>query len=121
MLVDSPGIDVTPDTDSWIDKYCLDADVFVLVANSESTLMQAEKNFFHKVSTRLSKPNVFILNNRWDASANEPEFMEEVGIKVRYTKLPVLFFLLSIIVIFLKKLSIDFSLLPLIFYDEIIF
>ncbi|OQV18745.1 Mitofusin-2 [Hypsibius exemplaris] len=78
VLVDSPGIDVTPDTDIWIDKYCLDADVFVLVANSESTLMQAEKNFFHKVSTRLSKPNVFILNNRWDASANEPEFMDEV-------------------------------------------
>ena len=86
VLVDSPGIDVTPDTDSWIDKYCLDADVFVLVANSESTLMQAEKNFFHKVSTRLSKPNVFILNNRWDASANEPEFMEEVGMEIRYTK-----------------------------------
>ena len=78
VLVDSPGIDVTPDTDSWIDKYCLDADVFVLVANAESTLMQAEKNFFHKVASRLSKPNVFILNNRWDASANEPEYMEEV-------------------------------------------
>ncbi|TRZ03543.1 hypothetical protein DNTS_024096, partial [Danionella cerebrum] len=25
--------------DSWIDKFCVDADVFVLVANSESTLM----------------------------------------------------------------------------------
>ena len=36
----SPGIDVTTELDSWIDKYCLDADVFVLVANSESTLMQ---------------------------------------------------------------------------------
>ncbi|GAV00492.1 hypothetical protein RvY_11331 [Ramazzottius varieornatus] len=78
VLVDSPGIDVTPDTDTWIDKYCLDADVFVLVANAESTLMQAEKNFFHKVASKLSKPNVFILNNRWDASANEPEYMEEV-------------------------------------------
>ena len=37
---DSPGIDVTPDLDDWIDKHCLDADVFVLVANAESTLMQ---------------------------------------------------------------------------------
>ncbi|XP_055348797.1 mitofusin-2-like [Paramacrobiotus metropolitanus] len=78
VLVDSPGIDVTANTDSWIDKYCTDADVFVLVANAESTLMQTEKNFFHKVSTKLSQPHVFILNNRWDASANEPETMDDV-------------------------------------------
>lgn len=39
VLVDSPGVDVTPNLDEWIDKYCLDADVFVLVANAESTLM----------------------------------------------------------------------------------
>jgi len=78
VLVDSPGIDVTADLDQWIDNYCLDADVFVLVANAESTLMQAEKNFFHRVNEKLSDPNVFILNNRWDASASEPEFMEQV-------------------------------------------
>uniref|UniRef100_A0A8C5NHA1 Dynamin-type G domain-containing protein n=1 Tax=Gouania willdenowi TaxID=441366 RepID=A0A8C5NHA1_GOUWI len=78
VLVDSPGTDVTSQLDSWIDKFCLDADVFVLVANSESTLMNTEKHFFHKVSERLSKPNIFILNNRWDASANEPEYMEDV-------------------------------------------
>lgn len=78
VFVDSPGVDVTPNLDDWIDKHCLDADVFVLVANAESTLMIAEKNFFHKVSTRLSKPNIFILNNRWDASASEPEFYDEV-------------------------------------------
>ncbi|XP_078094977.1 mitofusin-2 [Mustelus asterias] len=78
VLVDSPGIDVTTELDSWIDKFCLDADVFVLVANSESTLMQTEKQFFHKVNERLSQPNIFILNNRWDASASEPEYMEEV-------------------------------------------
>ncbi|KAJ7993490.1 hypothetical protein DPEC_G00272960 [Dallia pectoralis] len=78
VLVDSPGTDVTTQLDSWIDKFCLDADVFVLVANSESTLMNTEKHFFHKVNEKLSKPNVFILNNRWDASANEPEYMDEV-------------------------------------------
>ncbi|KOB67528.1 Transmembrane GTPase Marf [Operophtera brumata] len=39
VLVDSPGVDVTPNLDEWIDQYCLDADVFVLVANAESTLM----------------------------------------------------------------------------------
>lgn len=39
-MVDSPGIGFTPDLDDWIDKFCLDADVFVLVANSESVLME---------------------------------------------------------------------------------
>ncbi|XP_046850404.1 mitofusin-2-like isoform X2 [Xenia sp. Carnegie-2017] len=78
VLVDSPGIDVSPDLDSWIDNYCLDADVFVLVANSESTLMVTEKKFFNKVNQKLSRPNIFILNNRWDASAFEPEFMMAV-------------------------------------------
>ncbi|CAG5135523.1 unnamed protein product, partial [Candidula unifasciata] len=73
ILVDSPGIDVTPDLDLWIDKFCLDADVFVLVANAESTLMQTEKNFFHKVSSRLSQPNVFVLQNRWDVSEMEED------------------------------------------------
>ncbi|XP_069683789.1 transmembrane GTPase Marf-like isoform X3 [Periplaneta americana] len=77
VFVDSPGIDVSPNLDEWIDKHCLDADVFVLVANAESTLMLTEKNFFHKVSTKLSKPNIFILNNRWDASATEPEFLDQ--------------------------------------------
>ncbi|KAF4020971.1 hypothetical protein G4228_012655 [Cervus hanglu yarkandensis] len=42
VLVDSPGTDVTTELDTWIDKFCLDADVFVLVANSESTLMNTE-------------------------------------------------------------------------------
>ncbi|CAH1972897.1 unnamed protein product [Acanthoscelides obtectus] len=78
VFVDSPGVDVTPNLDEWIDKHCLDADVFVLVANAESTLMVTEKNFFHKVSSKLSKPNIFILNNRWDASATEPEFLDQV-------------------------------------------
>ena len=36
----SPGIDLSADVDEWIDKFCLDADVFVLVANAESTIMQ---------------------------------------------------------------------------------
>ncbi|CAL1262678.1 unnamed protein product [Larinioides sclopetarius] len=78
VLVDSPGIDISPNLDEWIDKHCVDADVFVLVANSESTLMVTEKNFFHKVSERLSKPNIFILNNRWDNSAYENEFLDKI-------------------------------------------
>jgi mitofusin len=78
-FVDSPGIDMNPDVDKWINDHCLNADVFVLVSNAESTLMNAEKNFFYRVSERLSRPNLFILNNRWDASAQEePSLMEEV-------------------------------------------
>jgi len=73
VIIDSPGIDVEADLDEWIDRFCLDSDVFVLVANAESTLMQTEKKFFHKVSQRLSNPNVFIIHNRWDASAGEDE------------------------------------------------
>ena len=38
VFVDSPGIDVTTDLDSWIDDQCMDADVFVLVVNAEATL-----------------------------------------------------------------------------------
>lgn len=37
----SPGIDMNPDVDDWINTHCLDADVFVLVSNAESTLMNA--------------------------------------------------------------------------------
>ena len=47
------------------------SDVFVLVANAESTIMLTEKNFFHKVSERLSKPNIFVVHNRSDAFAGE--------------------------------------------------
>ena len=38
-LTISPGIDMNPNVDEWIDKHCTDADVFVLVSNAESTLM----------------------------------------------------------------------------------
>merc|ERR1719412_1267732 len=71
VIIDSPGIDVEADLDEWIDKHCLDSDVFVLVANAESTIMLTEKKFFHKVSERLSNPNIFILHNRWDCSAGD--------------------------------------------------
>lgn len=69
---------MNPNIDEWIDKHCTDADVFVLVSNAESTLMNTEKSFFHRVSQKLSKPNIFILNNRWDASAQEPDMMEQI-------------------------------------------
>lgn len=40
VLMDTPGLDIDENYDMWIDKYCMDADVFVLVANGESTLKQ---------------------------------------------------------------------------------
>ncbi|VDM82884.1 unnamed protein product [Strongylus vulgaris] len=82
VILDSPGVDLSPEFDSWIDKHCLDADVFVLVLNAESTLTQAEKSFFYRVAKKLSKPNVFILNNRWDASASESEHVDDVNFSV---------------------------------------
>lgn len=78
VFLDSPGVDVSPNLDDWIDNHCHNSDVFVLVLNAESTMTLAEKSFFHTVSQKLSKPNIFVLNNRWDASANEPEFQESV-------------------------------------------
>lgn len=78
VFVDSPGVDVSQNLDDWIDNHCLNADVFVLVLNAESTMTRAEKAFFHTVSTKISKPNIFVLNNRWDASASEPEFQDSV-------------------------------------------
>lgn len=79
VFVDSPGVNVDENLDEWIDDYCHDADVFVLVSSAESTLNIAEKNFFHKVSEKLSKPNIFILNNRFDIiDQNEPESMDQV-------------------------------------------
>ncbi|KAA0718983.1 Mitofusin-1 [Triplophysa tibetana] len=78
VLIDSPGNNVTSELDSWIDKFCLDADVFVLLANSEYTIMNTEKQSFHKVNERISKPNILILNNCFDASILGSEYLEDV-------------------------------------------
>ena len=64
ILVDSPGVDVEADFDSWIDKHCADADLFVLVVNSESTLMMREKAFFQEVAKKVAKPNILVLLDR---------------------------------------------------------
>ena len=46
VFVDSPGIDMSHNLDECIDRYCLDADVFVFVANAESTLTLAVSELF---------------------------------------------------------------------------
>lgn len=60
IFIGSPGIDVTPDLDDWIDKHCLDADVFVLVANAESTLMQTVGWFCSQKFQALIRPTKLI-------------------------------------------------------------
>lgn len=40
-----------------------------------------EKSFFHKVNERLSSPNIFILNNRWDASDVWKHDLTQTGMK----------------------------------------
>ena len=52
---------MNPDVDDWISQHCLDADVFVLVANSESTLMSAVRKkicYFYYNSFNYSVPDL---------------------------------------------------------------
>ena len=58
------GVDIEADLDVWIDRMCLDADLFVWVVNGESTLMRREKAFFEQVAAKLAKPNILVVVNR---------------------------------------------------------
>ncbi|XP_017003011.2 transmembrane GTPase fzo [Drosophila takahashii] len=79
VLMDTPGVDVTAQLDDCLDSYCMDADVFILVLNAESTVSRVERQFFKEVASKLSRPNLFILNNRWDvASSQEPGMEQQV-------------------------------------------
>ena len=77
VLVDTPGLDVTTAHDHWIDNFCQDSDIFVLVANAESTVMMREKHFFLEVADKISNPNIVIIENRWDCAEFEEEEMIE--------------------------------------------
>ena len=46
VLVDSPGIDIDANFDSWIDDECAHADLFILILNAKSTLMMRKNSFF---------------------------------------------------------------------------
>jgi len=78
VLMDTPGVDVTAQLDDCLDNYCMDADVFILVLNAESTVSRVEKQFFKEVASKLSRPNLFILNNRWDVASNQEPEMEHL-------------------------------------------
>lgn len=58
VFVDSPGVDVSPNLDDWIDNHCLNADVFVLVLNAESTMTLAVRFYFFTLKYNL---NTFFL------------------------------------------------------------
>eukprot|EP00094_Tigriopus_californicus_P003961 TCALIF_03815-PA protein Name:"Similar to Mfn1 Mitofusin-1 (Rattus norvegicus)" AED:0.15 eAED:0.15 QI:0/0.4/0.33/0.83/1/1/6/0/658 len=74
VLMDTPGLDVETDFDSWIDQFCLDADLFVWLMNGESTLMMREKAFFLQVKKKIAQPNIMVLVNRWDVASEEEEY-----------------------------------------------
>lgn len=75
VIVDSPGVDLSPEFDGWIDKHCVDADVFVLVCNAESTLTNAvsfEGIFFLSMElfyVILTVFNVFLFRRRVSSTA----------------------------------------------------
>ncbi|XP_034488031.1 transmembrane GTPase fzo [Drosophila innubila] len=85
VLLDTPGVDVTAQLDECIDRHCLNADVFVLVLNAESTMSRVERQFFEAVAQQLSRPNLFILNNRWDVAATLEPHMEQL-VRAQHTQ-----------------------------------
>jgi len=64
VLVDSPGLDADAGFDESIEELCADADLFVWVLDGESTANLVEKNFFVRVTQKISKPNILVLVNR---------------------------------------------------------
>lgn len=76
VLVDSPGIGCDRNLDHWIHEHCHDADVFVLIFDAGSTPDLSEMDFFRGVIEKLSKPNIFILNNKLDLIADHPDLMD---------------------------------------------
>ncbi len=44
------------------------------MVNGESTVNVREKEFFRRVSEAVSRPNVLVLVNRWDCTAEEEEY-----------------------------------------------
>ena len=61
VFVDSPGIDMSPNLDEWINRHCLDADVFVLVNNAVSTLTDVVSELlFQFISYTNTEQKVFV-------------------------------------------------------------
>ena len=71
MLVDSPGIDVNTDADAWIDRAGATTDLFVWVVSGEATVTNTEKHFFRRVASKVAKPNVLVLFNRYKTTKSK--------------------------------------------------
>jgi len=78
VLYDSPGADNALSLEKLINEHCTDADVFVHVVNSDMGLTLSDKGFFHKVSESFSKPNLFILHNKWDMCDENESRLQKV-------------------------------------------
>lgn len=74
VVLDSPGVDVSADSDGWIDRACLDSDLFVWVVAGEATAMMREKAFFAAAAERAARPDVLGVINRWDCTWEEEEY-----------------------------------------------
>ena len=59
-FVPSPGIDMDANNDNWIEKHCQDADVFVMVSNAESTIMNVVSVYSGIKSTVYMYVSVFL-------------------------------------------------------------
>ena len=74
-ILDSPGVDCSKTNDTFINKYCEDADVFVLVIDGCSTLNGSEKIVFMNVKNIIATPNIFVLINEWDLVSTVGDFV----------------------------------------------
>ncbi|XP_033626556.1 mitofusin-1-like [Asterias rubens] len=66
VLIDCPGTCTTSATDKQVTKYCEDADIYIFVVNSISSLNEAAQDFFKRVAKYISKPTVLIVFTWWD-------------------------------------------------------
>eukprot|EP00055_Hartaetosiga_balthica_P010175 m.42629 g.42629 ORF g.42629 m.42629 type:complete len:762 (+) comp7068_c0_seq1:41-2326(+) len=73
VIHDSPGLSLTKGFDQWIENTVGDADVFVLVVNGEMALGVQATKFFEHVTKKVSRPNVFIVFNRWELAPTKCE------------------------------------------------
>lgn len=61
MIIDSPGIDVETDLDDWIDKFCLDSDVFL--TNSPKDQGQNPLQYFGQAKKKINE--FFVPQDDW--------------------------------------------------------
>eukprot|EP00057_Strongylocentrotus_purpuratus_P013351 XP_011667825.1 PREDICTED: mitofusin-2-like [Strongylocentrotus purpuratus] len=71
QIVDCPGVGSCRDLGDRVKYFCGDADVHVLIVNSESGITTEDKEHFLRVKERLPNPDIIIGFTKWDRSANQ--------------------------------------------------